>query len=491
MSIREDVRARWPLYLSEWRAGVHPRVAAATAFLFFACLAPAVAFGGLMAVMTEGSIGALEMIVATAACGVIYAIFSGQPLTILGGTGPLLVFTGVLYSTCKSWNLPFLATYAWVGLWTGAFVVILAVTGASRLVRYFTRFTDEIFAALISLIFVAEALHDIVRSFPDRAIPDDAALLGLILSLGTYSVATSLARLRRGPYLRAWLREVLADFGPAIAVVAVVAARYLVPSVELKHLDIPATFAPTANRPWLVDLGSVPGWVPFAAAVPALLASVLVFVDQNVTVRIVQAQAKGKAGPATYHLDLLLVGLLLAACSALGLPWLVAATVRSMTHERALSAVGADGTPDIRVNRLSPLLVHALIGASLAGAALLRLVPMSVLFGLFLYMGIASMSGNDFFERLRLWLTDPKLYPETHYVRHVPAKKIHLYTAVQLAGLVVLWIVKSSRVAVLFPLFILLLVPLRFLLSRVFDGKDLELLDGEERPEEMDERVGP
>ena len=492
MAVLQDLRSRAPLYFSEWRAGAHPRVAAATAFLFFACLAPAVAFGGLMAVMTDGSIGAIEMMIATAACGVVYAVVAGQPLIILGGTGPLLVFTGVLYEACKTWGVPFLPTYAWVGLWAGAFVVLLAVTGASRFVSYFTRFTDEIFAALISLIFVFEALRDIVRSFPDRKIPDDAALLGLVLSIATYTVATTLSRLRRGRYLRRWLREGLADFGPALAVIVMVAARYLLPSVELKHLAVPQTFAPTAERPWLIDIMNVPGWVPWAAAVPALLAAVLVFVDQNVTVRVVQAQGKGAAGPAAYSLDLLVVGILLAVCSVFGMPWLVAATVRSLTHTRALAGSPSEGEGiDLRVNRISPLLVHALIGVSLLFTGMLRSIPMAVLFGLFLYMGIASMSGNHFFERLRLWLTDPKLYPDSHYVRHVRPWVIHAFTAVQLAALALLWVVKSSRVAFLFPLFILLLVPLRLVLARFFDKKDLARLDGEEHVEDLNESLGP
>ena len=42
--------------------------------MVFGCLAPAVAFGGLMAVMTDGAIGIVEMLVATAACGVVYAL---------------------------------------------------------------------------------------------------------------------------------------------------------------------------------------------------------------------------------------------------------------------------------------------------------------------------------------------------------------------------------------------------------------------------------
>lgn len=37
------------------------------------------------------------MIAATAVCGIIYAAFSGQPLTIIGSTGPVLAFIAVLY----------------------------------------------------------------------------------------------------------------------------------------------------------------------------------------------------------------------------------------------------------------------------------------------------------------------------------------------------------------------------------------------------------
>lgn len=36
-----------------------------------------------------------------AICGVFYAIFSGQPLNIIGSTGPLLVFESILYHMCK------------------------------------------------------------------------------------------------------------------------------------------------------------------------------------------------------------------------------------------------------------------------------------------------------------------------------------------------------------------------------------------------------
>lgn len=40
-----------------------------------------------------------------------------------------------------------------------------------------------------------------------------------------------------------------------------------------------------------------------------------------------------------------------------------------------------------------------MVGLSVTMAPILRLIPMSVLFGVFLYMGIASMSGVQFFDR--------------------------------------------------------------------------------------------
>lgn len=54
---------------------------------------------------------------------------------------------------------------------------------------------------------------------------------------------------------------------------------------------------------------------------------------------------------------------------------------------------------DVKEQRVSGLCVSILVGLSVTAAPLLRLVPMSVLFGVFLYMGVASMTGVQFFER--------------------------------------------------------------------------------------------
>ena len=41
---------------------------------------------------TKNWMGVSEMIVSTSICGMLFSLFSGQPLVIIGATGPLLVF---------------------------------------------------------------------------------------------------------------------------------------------------------------------------------------------------------------------------------------------------------------------------------------------------------------------------------------------------------------------------------------------------------------
>jgi mannitol/fructose-specific phosphotransferase system IIA component (Ntr-type) len=495
--LRDDIARRLPYYWSDFTDGFDLKCVGSTLFLFFACLAPAVLFGGLMADVTGNQIGVVEMILASAVCGVIYALCSGQPLIILGGTGPLLVFTAILYVQCERLEIEFLSTYAWVGIWSSILLLLITMFDGSFLMRYFTRFTDEIFAALISIIFIVEAVKSVVNIFHD---PETTTLaepfLAIILAWGTYSVAMYLSRLRKSDYLRPQLRQILADFGPAIALIVMsliaVSLKDDVPTQDF--LSAPATFGTTSGRAWLVDLWSAPMWVRFMSIIPAILVTVLVYLDQNITARLVNSPDHHLQKGVAYHLDLGIVAILMAGCSFFGLPWLVAATVRSLNHVRSLATVeeevdinghSHERVIHVRENRLTGVLIHLAIGLILfLMLDMLHLVPKSTLYGLFLFMGIVSMTGNQFFARTSLWIRDPSFYPSTHYIRRVPNKVIHIFTAFQLLCLTILWVVKVSALGILFPLFIALLVPLRALAGRFIKDEYLHALDSDEGPEE-------
>lgn len=488
-----DIKRRYPRYGSDLKDGLSSKAFASTVFLYFACIAPAIAFGGLLAVLTKGETGAVEMLVATAICGVAYALLSGQPLTILGSTGPVIIFMGILYPLCQRYGIPYLPTLSWVGLWTMVFLVVLALTDACSWIRYFTRFTDETFAALISLIFIYEAVKDVAAGFSDPAIRHDTALLSLVLAVGTFGIAMFLSHLRQSPYLLRPVREFLSDFGPTIAIMIMSAVSFLLHEVQIETLKVPLQIATSSGRPWFVNPFDAPKWVWAAAAVPALLVSILLFLDQNITVRLVNSKEHALKKGVGYHLDLLVVALLVGVCSLFGLPWMVAATVRSLNHVRSLATIETAGGHEritaVAEQRLTGLGVHLLIGTTLLFLGLLRQVPLSVLFGLFLFMGIASMTGNQLFERLRLWIMDPARYPLTYYLRAVPRGKVHKFTLVQVGCLIVLWVVKASVLGIAFPLFVALLVPMRMGLDRVFKAEHLALLDAEETPKDEQERA--
>lgn len=486
--LTDDIRRKAPHYVSDFKDGLHSSVAGTTLFLYFAALANAIAFGALTGLLTGNQIGIIEMLVVTAVGGILFALLAGQPLTILGGTGPITIFTGLLYVTCGQLEISFLATYAWVGIWSGIILLICAFTDASALMKYFTRFTDEIFATLISVIFIVEAVTDIVTAFGPEGFGLDSAFLSLILALGTYLLARILKNFSSTPYLRTSIRNIVSDFGPAIAIIVMTAFALNFSEVELSTPKVPDSLDTTSGRPWLVDLFEVPTWVIFASIGPAILATILLFLDQNITTRLVNSPDYKLKKGGGYHLDLLVVGLIVLVGSFFALPWIVAATVHSLNHIKSLAKtkivnlgnIKKEVIVGVRENRLSGLVIHSLIAGSIFFLGYIGYIPMAVLFGLFLYMGLASLAGNQFFDRLMLLVTDPKLYPKTHYTKLVPKKWIHRFTLIQLLCFAILWVLKASRFGILFPLMIAALVPINMMLYRYIPKEYMDALLAEE-----------
>lgn len=191
------------------------------------------------------------------------------------------------------------------------------------------------------------------------------------------------------------------------------------------------------------------------------------------------------------------VGVVTAVTSVLGWPWMVAATVRSLAHLRSLkiydtvpnAEVKSDSTPTakefvgVQEQRLTGLLIHALIGSAVIYCRpLLRQIPVAVLNGLFLYLGISSINQTDFFDRLVLFITDARdVAMSKSWAKNVDLNRTKLFTAIQAALLGAMWWIKGTRLGVFFPVLIGLLAPVRILLEKlnVFTKEELNSLDGE------------
>ena len=53
---------------------------------------------GIIYISTQS---AIESLFGASMTGIAYSLFGGQPLTILGSTGPVLVFEKILFKFCK------------------------------------------------------------------------------------------------------------------------------------------------------------------------------------------------------------------------------------------------------------------------------------------------------------------------------------------------------------------------------------------------------
>ncbi|CAA2940982.1 probable boron transporter 2 [Olea europaea subsp. europaea] len=148
---------------------------------------------------------------------------------------------------------------------------------------------------------------------------------------------------------------------------------------------------------------------------------------------------------------------------------------------------------EVKEQRLSNLLQAIMVGGCVAAMPVLRMIPSSVLWGYFAFMAIESLPGNQFWERILLLFTAPsrryKVLEEYHatFVETVPFKTIVIFTIFQTTYLLLCFGITWVPIAgLLFPLLIMLLVPVRqYLLPKFFKGahlQDLDAADYEEAP---------
>ena len=225
-------------------------------------------------------------------------------------------------------------------------------------------------------------------------------------------------------------------------------------------------------------------WIPIFAAVPALLAFILLFLDNGITWHLINRKENKITHGAAYNYDTIVIGISILVNSMFGLPWLCAATVRSVNHLQALATKDEKGTTIVSVQetRLTHLLIHVLVLVTLFAMQILKLLPMSVLYGVFLYMGITALSGNQFYERILMIFMEPSKYPQRAYTKCISHAAMHKMTAVQLFLFALLYVVKTIKsIAIGFPLIIAACIPIRIhLLPKMFDADVLTLLDGDD-----------
>ncbi|XP_055376656.1 electroneutral sodium bicarbonate exchanger 1 isoform X12 [Condylostylus longicornis] len=528
-----DVKRKAPWYFSDFKDALALQCIASWIFLYFACLSPIITFGGLLSSATGKNMAAMESLVSGFVCGIGYGFFSGQPLTILGSTGPVLVFETIVFEFCKGQGLDYMSFRFWIGTWIAIILLILVAIDASALVCYITRFTEENFATLIAFIFIYKAVENVLeigKTAPihpkqvydclctpphngngteldwakynkeqclfyngtlvgkDCHLPLSANvfLMSIILFLGTFVTSIILKDFKNALFFPSAVRQFISDFSVIIAILSMTVLDFTI-DVATPKLEVPSKFQPTLEtRTWIIPpFNGNPFYTCIIAVFPALLGTILIFMDQQITAVIINRKENKLKKGCGYHLDLFILAILIQICSIMGLPWFVAATVLSINHVNSLKVESECAAPGekpqflgVREQRVTHILIFLMIGLSVLLTPLLCHIPMPVLYGVFLYMGVSSLKGLQFFDRILIMFMPIKYQPDYMFLRQVPIKRVHLFTIIQLACLAVLWIIKSfKQTSILFPLMLVVMIGIRKALDFVFTRRELKILD--------------
>ena len=490
-------------YISDWTI-FNQLVFASATYVFFTNLLPGITFASDLYVLTGQNWGTIEVVFSTGLCGLIFSLFSLQPLTILGVTGPFSVLAENIYSLCEeSFHIDFLSFMAWSLIHSGWMHILLALFNAHDwTMLYVTEFSCEVFSLLNSLIYFHKAIQELQRAH--SSLPFAAFLYAIIGAAGTFLLALLLSSAESwAPLFHRYVRLALREYAAAISIIFFIGMPYI---GELKALDkgtlqtSSRAFVPSkpGRTHFYVEFWHLPvAWV-FAAMIPGAIITVLFFFDHEISSIICTIKRYGTRKPTGYAQDIVLLGITTALCGILGIPpangLLPQAPLHSeslmhevrgeTTEETVTDKYGIEQLVQVPVQRVYEQRWSNFIqsGAILIFICpplqlVLGLTPTSVLAGLFIFMGQQSLSVNPILKRT-FWMLTP--------AAELPALPtgvrsywgVHAYTLFEIVATVVVFIVTLTVAGPAFPVLIIALVPFRlFAMNRIWGRETLRLVD--------------
>lgn len=499
--MKEDLRERAPLYKDDWSRPANVfTVTNATVFAFVVQLIPALIFAELMGRETKQNLATAETLLSSAIIGIIYAIFAGQPLVIMGITGPVAILLGTSYALTETFDAEYFPFFFWVCVWSGLMHIVSSMIGLVSLVWKVTPFTSQIFELFIAVSFIYASLRDLIEPiYLGRADDDDgdraSQFATLLLGMLTCYVAWTLHFAETWTYFVRPVRTFLAAYNTLLAVVVSTAVSYL-PGIDqrstLDRVDlrtVPWDWRPTADRPWIatpftgIDAAGI-----FGAIVPGAMFFLLFIIDHNVSSILSQSPKYNLQKPPAYHWDFFVLGVTFLPCAILGLPPGNGLIPQAPLHVRALCTrelvtdkhgVKHEVVTHVEEQRWSGLAQASLMFVALSLFTVVSWIPRGALFGLLLYLGMGALNGNEIWERFNFCFMVPKKRPGIPVVREVEWRTVVGFTAVQAAcAFSVFAVANFASVGYIYPALLTALVPLRsYVLPRFFSDDDLKYLD--------------
>ncbi|KAK9314567.1 HCO3 transporter family-domain-containing protein [Lipomyces starkeyi] len=503
--MRNDIKKRLPYYVADWTIDAwNYRIIPATVYMYFANVLPAIAFALDMFSKTENSYGVNEVLLASVLGAILFSVFAGQPLCIVGVTGPISVFNYTVYEIITPRGTPYFAFMCWICLWSMVMHFAIAITNGVNGLRYITRFSCDIFGFYVAFIYLQKGIQVLTRQFGrsdiEAFISIMVALLVLIFGYICHIVGDDSTLFWRP------VRRFLADYGTPSVVIFFTGFIHIgkLRNYDVQTLPTGASFHPTASgtpaRPhgWFIhfwdgiSVGDVFLAIPFA-----VLLTILFYFDHNVSSLICQGKEFPLKKPGAFHWDFFLLGVSTGIAGILGIPAPNGLIPQAPFHTISLCVVNHEKTDDVIEDRENgskpskPLIedvieqrvsnfVHGLlILGTMSGPLLivLGLVPQAVLAGLFWIMGLTALKGNGVVLKMYYLCKDRALTSPNEPLRRVRLRSIYLFVAIELIAFGVTFAITQTIAAVGFPAILLLFAALATALPRIFEKDELNVLD--------------
>lgn len=386
--------------------------------------------------------------------------------------------------------------------------ILLALFNAHDWTMCFvTTFSTEIFSLLNSIIYFHKAIQELQRVHD--AVSFAAFLYAIIGASGTALLALGLSTAETwAPLFHRWVRMGLAEYAAAISIILWTGLPHVgeLAGLDAVQLAVSTTFRPTNpdRDTFFVRFWELPAGWAVAAMIPGLIITCLFFFDHEVSSIICTIDRYNTRKPGGFAWDIVLLGITTAICGILGIPPANGLLPQAPLHSESLmhDSVeertyidpddGSEHKEEVKLRSVYEqrwsTFIHA--GAILAFIApplqlVLGLTPTSVLAGLFIYMGIRSLTVNPILYRFFYMLTPiselPPL-PEAVVEKSGSISRgyigVHLYTVLQIVLTVLIFVVTLTKGAPAFPVLILVLIPARLLImSKMWNRETLRFVD--------------
>jgi boron transporter len=421
----------------------------------------------------------------------------------------------------------------WVGIWSGIFHWATAFFNLCDYMRTITDFSSNTFALYVGTIYIIKGCEELSINFNDEQYLNGfaSAMIAILFTLTIYF----LEKIRNTTIGRPFLRQTLADYAYPIATIFWTGFAHFPGNLEHVNFQyLPITrpaFHPTVDRPWVVSFWTLPASWIFAALPFGFLMTLLFYYDHNVSSLTAQARKFPLTKPAGFHWDFFLLGCTCFGAGFLNIPLPNGLVPQAPVHTEALTtyteeaietrcvktspssrkpqpygandtmATNEDNAPTsmteetleitkstrpthVAEQRLSHFLMALLLLGLMTPPLLtvLSLMPRAIFSGVFFIVGWGSISpsSNDITSRLLFLASEKRFRSPSHPLirAHIPDKRVALFVTFQVIGWAATVAISQTLGAVAFPVLIMALIPLRWvLLPRWFTVEELGVLD--------------